>query len=242
MLVINYEEMYRFATNDYFMNLIGVPQQRFAGIAGNVVFDSSFVMKGLIQYPTSPEKWQPGRYWNTYGAMFIYPMLLDHFLLMYLQNKVLYKGLDALGMQLQNGTVNLGDEEQKLYEGFINARRTGHGTFCGTQLDTMKRIYDVFAKYKVLSLSDDEKQILIGANGKNAENTIGTVLHSNFAEKEIRPEYYTLFQYLFGRNPGLSIRNNTMHGNSTVYDYSLIGFSAIMLQLLWAIGNGWIFV
>lgn len=220
-LVIDYDELYLRAVNEYFGSLLGIPYPVQIGTRIPVANPET------LSYQAT----------HACGTAFILPALIDHFLLMYLQNRLLYFGLDRMA---EVDKALLTETERLLLWGFTVARHQGHGTFGGTKEQTMAQVYEMFVRHGILSDTLDHEQILVGKS-KRGIATLGTIFNSAYAKREIKPEYYELLSYLFD-NKQLNIRNCIMHGNSVTYDYLQIGISAVMLQLLWDIANGDIFI
>lgn len=250
-LIVNYKAMYLYAVNDYFMNLYGIPQQRIIKIPDNRITEVETEICGEnIEYPIGENLICPGRYMHSYGSIFIFPMFLEHFLLMALQNKLLIQGMNCMARKIQKDEIALDEGDKTLYVDFSEAIINGSGRFNGTMLQVMNNVFLMFKKYGIFDgctvADDDIKEILVGGKVNNKgkrrgsksgqENTLGTILHSRFAESIIWPEYYKLLKLLFEKKH-LNIRNNTMHGNNSSFDYSTLYFSAIMLQLIWDMGN-----
>ena len=103
----------------------------------------------------------------------------------------------------------------------------------------MNKVYQMFVSHALIDDTKDKRAILTGMD-RNKPITIGTILHSDYAEKEIVPEYFELLKDLFDVKR-MNIRNCIMHGNSTTFDYLSINIAAVMLQLLWDIASGDIF-
>lgn len=242
-LVINYDELYLRAVNEYFGTLLGVEYPlrigRPSGSAESVPVENRYVeYKGRVMPQNEITVEAPIK--HAVGTTFILPALIEHFLLMYLQNRILKKGLAELKGKIDTGVVVLEAEEQQLYSMFITAIKVGSAVFNGTKEQTMSRIYQMFVRCGILKDNQDNEQILVGRTRKGAA-TLGTVFHSDYAKTELRPEYYELISYLFDTKK-LNIRNCIMHGNSVTYDYLAIGIAAIMMQLLWDIACEDVFV
>ena len=82
----------------------------------------------------------------------------------------------------------------------------------------------------------DNRIILVGKSGRMSR-TLGSMIRSIFAEKEISAEYLELLKDMFGRKK-LNIRNCIMHGLGEPYDYLSIAIVAVMFQVLWDIADG----
>ena len=102
-------------------------------------------------------------------------------------------------------------------------------------------MYNIFVREGVLEPSLENEMILTGVGHKNKKKltrTLGSMLKSDFAQKEIIPEYLEIMEDIFGK---LNIRNCIMHGLEETFDYLNIGLVSIMFQLLWDIAECEIF-
>jgi hypothetical protein len=246
-LIIDYDELYLRAVNEYFGTLIGIKYPLRIGETTNHI-NSISKEKQYVEYrgqmieippkQNAPDIEAPGL--HAVGTTFILPVLIEHFLLMYLQNRMLKGAMTELKGKVDKGEVELNAEEQLDYSMFTSAIKVGSAVFDGTKEQSMFRVYQMFVKAGVLENNQDNQQILVGKT-KRGISTLGTVLHSDYATREIRAEYYELLSILFGTKR-LNIRNCIMHGNSVTYDYLAIGIAAVMLQLLWDIASEDVFV
>lgn len=217
-LVVDYDELYLRAAREYFGILMDVEYPLQLRPVGEPAKEKSM---------------------HACGTTFILPALIDHFLIMYLQNRLLFSGLSKIGSGGKVDVSELSQEEVWLYQAFTFGKLNGSAVFGGTQHQTMNKVYQMFVSHALIDDTKDKRAILTGMD-RNKPITIGTILHSDYAEKEIVPEYFELLKDLFDVKR-MNIRNCIMHGNSTTFDYLSINIAAVMLQLLWDIASGDIF-
>ena len=62
----------------------------------------------------------------------------------------------------------------------------------------MGKMYDRFVREKLLDDTADNRMILVG-KGERMNRTLGSMIRSAFAEKEISVEYLELLKDMFGR-------------------------------------------
>jgi len=164
------------------------------------------------------------------------PSLIEHFLLVNLENTIIGKWLTGISDGIKAGNLSLTEDEAFLYNHFVEMVSQGNGLMSGDKRMNMEAIWKMGTKYRVLPNDRDMKEILCGkSDGK--ENTIGSILHSRYAKSQIRPEYFNILQYMFGAE-NLNIRNCIAHGNSETYDYLSVEVAAVMLQFLQDLGQG----
>jgi hypothetical protein len=106
----------------------------------------------------------------------------------------------------------------------------------------MGKMYALFVSEEVLEPSMDNEMILTGVGhnkGRRLDRTLGALIKSDFAKKEILSEYMKIIDIIFCK---LNIRNCIMHGLGETFDYLNIGIVAIMFQLLWDVAACEIFI
>ncbi len=240
-MVIDYNELYQRAVNEYFGTLLGVEYPlRVFPVKNSDKAAIEYINGQTVKYveyrgvvmpvPSPVQGRRPEPSPHAPGATFILPALIEHSLLMYLQNRLLFAGLDGMRAKVQNGE-RLSAEEKPLFEMFTMGRQAGAAIFSGSKEQAMMKLYQMFVRHGVINDSNDLKKVLTGKG-----MTIGAIFHSDYAKSVIRPEYYSLLEYLFDTKK-MNIRNCIMHGNSVTYDYLAIGIASVMLQLLWDIAN-----
>lgn len=251
-LVVDYGELYRAAMSDYIRVLLQQPhtiqlvsQSQREQLARDFekkeqAWNSEyqfFKYRGEIQRRVVPIK-NKMRLWQEHAcaATFILPSLIEHFLLIQLENTVIGRWLTGIGDEIKAKSVVLTEDEAELYNHFVEMVSEGSGLLYGDKRSNMEKIWKMGVKYRVLPKDKDMKEILCGKSDGTA-NTIGAVLHSHYAKSMIRPEYLDILNYMFGAQ-NLNIRNCIAHGNSETYDYLSVEITAVMLQFLQDIGQG----
>ena len=84
------------------------------------------------------------------GTTFILPALIDHFLIMYLQNRLLFSGLSKIGSGGKVDVSELSQEEVWLYQAFTFGKLNGSAVFGGTQHQTMNKVYQMFVSHALI--------------------------------------------------------------------------------------------
>ena len=135
--------------------------------------------------------------------------------------------------------MSLTPEEERFVRAFRgntdNILFNARGKLCDGEM------YNIFVREGVLEPSLENEMILTGVGHKNKKKlsrTLGSMLKSDFAQKEIIPEYLQIMEDIFGK---LNIRNCIMHGLEETFDYMNIWLVSIMFQLLWDIADCEIF-
>lgn len=129
---------------------------------------------------------------------------------------------------VQNRCKELGITE--VYQGKTDKQRTLMDIVGD---NVMGKMYALFVSEEVLEPSMDNEMILTGVGhnkGRRLDRTLGALIKSDFAKKEILSEYMKIIDIIFCK---LNIRNCIMHGLGETFDYLNIGIVAIMFQLLW---------
>ena len=155
-------------------------------------------------------------------ASFALPSLIERGLGMNLQNRMLFKSIYRL-LNMQELKRPLDDQDNKDNNVLFNAKESY----------VMGKMYALFVSEEVLEPSMDNEMILTGVGhnkGRRLDRTLGTLIKTDFAKKEIISEYMKIIDIIFCK---LNIRNCIMHGLGETFDYLNIGIVAIMFQLLW---------
>lgn len=171
-------------------------------------------------------------------ASFGLPSLIERGLAINLQNRMLYKCICELPDE-KNLKVSLTSEEKRYVRAFCE--NTDKILFNARENYVMGKMYNIFVREGALEPSLENEMILTGVGHKNKKKltrTLGSMLKSDFAQKEIIPEYLEIMEDIFGK---LNIRNCIMHGLEETFDYLNIGLVSIMFQLLWDIAECEIF-
>lgn len=123
-------------------------------------------------------------------------------------------------------------EEDKYIKIFLS-NKDNNVLFNAKESYVMGKMYALFVSEEVLEPSMDNEMILTGVGhnkGRRLDRTLGTLIKTDFAKKEIISEYMKIIDIIFCK---LNIRNCIMHGLGETFDYLNIGIVAIMFQLLW---------
>lgn len=171
------------------------------------------------------------------AASFMLPSLIEQSLAMDIQNRLIYKSLDAL-LEKELEIQTLDEAERELISAFVPVKERIR--FYAGEEYVMGKLYHLFLKTGVLNRSDENEMILTGRGGRKGKiRTLGSLLHTSFAKQELLPEHFEFLHDIFVR---LNIRNCIMHGVGTAFDYLSIGIAAIMFQLLRDIADCEIFI
>lgn len=173
-------------------------------------------------------------------ASFALPSLIERGLGMNLQNRMLFKSIYRL-LNMQELKRPLDDQEDKYIKIFLS-NKDNNVLFNAKESYVMGKMYALFVSEEVLEPSMDNEMILTGVGhnkGRRLDRTLGTLIKTDFAKKEIISEYMKIIDIIFCK---LNIRNCIMHGLGETFDYLNIGIVAIMFQLLWDVAACEIFI
>ena len=173
-------------------------------------------------------------------ASFALPSLIERGLGMNLQNRMLFKSIYRL-LNMQELKRPLDDQEDKYIKIFLS-NKDNNVLFNAKESYVMGKMYALFVSEEVLEPSMDNEMILTGVGhnkGRRLDRTLGALIKSDFAKKEILSEYMKIIDIIFCK---LNIRNSIMHGLGETFDYLNIGIVAIMFQLLWDVAACEIFI
>jgi hypothetical protein len=224
--VIDYNELVDIALAEYVRVLLRIPhpvQIRRKDIT--VAEHFTVECRGMeLSIPTGRVQRQV----HACAATFILPSLIEHYLLLYLENTVISQWINGMSGK------RLNTDEAALYQKFLDMKKIGHGIMTGDRKTTMERIWDMGIKYSVFPEDCSMKEILCGRGGNFI--TLGTILKSTYARTRIKAEYLQILDYMFGKKL-LNLRNSIAHGISTNYDYLSLAFVGIMVQMIWDIST-----
>ena len=239
--VIDFNELYITALQEYISAIMHIPhsvQIRKPGEketrerkdkASSTIYKTVTYRGEELTIPVPAEGIVPKRSEHACATTYILPSLIEHFLLLYLENTVIDQWLTGMKDK------TLMAEENVLYNHFRIMKNDGHGYCIGDRRKTMEALWNSGVNHAIFPTDNSMKAILCGKENGNP-NTLGDILQSKYARKKIRPEYLMIMEYLFGRK-NLNIRNCIAHGVSATYDYLAIGFASVMLQLLYDIAT-----
>ena len=176
---------------------------------------------------------------HAYGTAFILPTLIERFLIIQLDSKVLKSLMKELKDKIEKENIKLTDEEKQYYN-IITEK--GDKTIFASEKFIRANIYKMFIKYQIISENDDDIKLLIlheyidKKDDKKRKNklTLGSVIASPYANSLIKKQYTKLLNLIFEPNE-LNMRNNIAHINNENSDYLCLGDTAVLMQLLWDI-------
>lgn len=213
--MINYKELYERVVCDYFLTLLKLEHPLKVTEKGE-----------LICEPPIKKYENTGNYGHAVTATFVLPSLIEFYLGETLQRKLLFESIAKLDMN----KVVLDDEEKKIIGMFLGQQQAGQTiTFLGPREYIMGKMYSLFIREGILTKEADNEMILTGKR-----RTLGEIIHSSYAEKQIRPEYMYILDNMFSTKK-MNLRNNIMHGNNATYDYLGVGIVSVMIEIFWSI-------
>lgn len=243
---IKFNEIYIRALNEYFETLKG---NEYKGIFENPPKkQQNLQIIRMIEYrgvvfpmaePLTNNKIECIRDEHAYGTAFILPTLIERFLIIQLDSKVLKNLMKELKDKIEKENIKLTDEEKQYYN-IITEK--GDKTIFASEKFIRANIYKMFIKYQIISENDDDIKLLIlheyidKKDDKKRKNklTLGSVIFSPYANSLIKKQYTKLFNLIFDPNE-LNMRNNIAHINNESSDYLCLGDTAVLMQLLWDI-------
>lgn len=243
---IKFNEIYIRALNEYYETLKG---NEYKGIFENPPKkQQNLQIIRMIEYsgvvfpmaePLTNNKIECIRDEHAYGTAFILPTLIERFLIIQLDSKILKNLMKELKDKIEKENIKLTDEEKQYYN-IITEK--GDKTIFASEKFIRANIYKMFIKYQIISENDDDIKLLIlheyinKKDGKKIKNklTLGSVIVSPYANSLIKKQYTKLLNLIFDPNE-LNMRNNIAHINNESSDYLCLGDTAVLMQLLWDI-------
>lgn len=243
---IKFNEIYIRALNEYFEKLKG---NEYKGIFENPPKkQQNLQIIRMIEYrgvvfpmaePLTNNKIECIRDEHAYGTAFILPTLIERFLIIQLDSKILKNLMKELKDKIEKENIKLTDEEKQYYN-IITEK--GDKTIFASEKFIRANIYKMFIKYRIINEEDEDIKLLIlheyinKKDGKKIKNklTLGSVIFSPYANSLIKKQYTKLFNLIFDPNE-LNMRNNIAHINNESSDYLCLGDTAVLMQLLWDI-------
>ena len=224
--VIDYNELFDTAMAEYIRVLLRVPHPVQIRRKDETEPEYSTVeYRGMvISLPTGRVQRQV----HACASTFILPSMIEHNLLLYLENTVIAQWLSGMVGK------NLNPDEAALYQQFLDMKKTDHGIMTEDKKMTMERIWEMGVKYNAFVEDRSMKEILCGRNG--SFNTLGAILKSSYGRSRIRQEYLQILDFMFDKSM-LNLRNSIAHGISTTYDYLSLAFVGVMVQMIWDIST-----
>lgn len=243
---IKFNEIYIRALNEYFETLKG---NEYKGIFENPPKkQQNLQIIRMIEYrgvvfpmaePLTNNKIECIRDEHAYGTAFILPTLIERFLIIQLDSKILKNLMKELKDKIEKENIKLTDEEKQYYN-IITEK--GDKTIFASEKFIRANIYKMFIKYQIISENDEDIKLLIlheyinKKDNKKIKNklTLGSVIVSPYANSLIKKQYTKLLNLIFDPNE-LNMRNNIAHINNESSDYLCLGDTAVLMQLLWDI-------
>lgn len=243
---IKFNEIYIRALNEYFETLKG---NEYKGIFENPPKkQQNLQIIRMIEYrgvvfpmaePLTNNKIECIRDEHAYGTAFILPTLIERFLIIQLDSKILKNLMKELKDKIEKENIKLTDEEKQYYN-IITEK--GDKTIFASEKFIRANIYKMFIKYRIINEEDEDIKLLIlheyinKKDGKKIKNklTLGSVIFSPYANSLIKKQYTKLFNLIFDPNE-LNMRNNIAHINNESSDCLCLGDTAVLMQLLWDI-------
>lgn len=243
---IKFNEIYIRALNEYFETLKG---NEYKGIFENPPKkQQNLQIIRMIEYrgvvfpmaePLTNNKIECIRDEHAYGTAFILPTLIERFLIIQLDSKILKNLMKELKDKIEKENIKLTDEEKQYYN-IITEK--GDKTIFASEKFIRANIYKMFIKYRIINEEDEDIKLLIlheyinKKDNKKIKNklTLGSVIVSPYVNSLIKKQYTKLFNLIFDPNE-LNMRNNIAHINNESSDYLCLGDTAVLMQLLWDI-------
>ena len=243
---IKFNEIYIRALNEYFETLKG---NEYKGIFENPPKkQQNLQIIRMIEYrgvvfpmaePLTNNKIECIRDEHAYGTAFILPTLIERFLIIQLDSKILKNLMKELKDKIEKENIKLTDEEKQYYN-IITEK--GDKTIFASEKFIRANIYKMFIKYRIINEEDEDIKLLIlheyinKKDNKKIKNklTLGSVIFSPYANSLIKKQYTKLFNLIFDPNE-LNMRNNIAHINNESFDFLCLGDTAVLMQLLWDI-------
>ena len=243
---IKFNEIYIRTLNEYFEKLKG---NEYKGIFENPPKkQQNLQIIRMIEYrgvvfpmaePLTNNKIECIRDEHAYGTAFILPTLIERFLIIQLDSKILKNLMKELKDKIEKENIKLTDEEKQYYN-IITEK--GDKTIFASEKFIRANIYKMFIKYRIINEEDEDIKLLIlheyinKKDNKKIKNklTLGSVIVSPYANSLIKKQYTKLFNLIFDPNE-LNMRNNIAHINNESSDYLCLGDTAVLMQLLWDI-------
>lgn len=243
---IKFNEIYIRALNEYFETLKG---NEYKGIFENPPKkQQNLQIIRMIEYrgtvfpmaePLTNNEIECIKDEHAYGTAFILPTLIERFLIIQLDSKILKNLMKELKDKIEKENIKLTDEEKQYYN-IITEK--GDKTIFASEKFIRANIYKMFIKYRIINEEDEDIKLLIlheyinKKDNKKIKNklTLGSVIVSPYANSLIKKQYTKLFNLIFDPNE-LNMRNNIAHINNESSDYLCLGDTAVLMQLLWDI-------
>lgn len=195
---IKFNEIYIRALNEYFETLKG---NEYKGIFENPPKkQQNLQIIRMIEYrgtvfpmaePLTNNEIECIKDEHAYGTAFILPTLIERFLIIQLDSKVLKNLMKELKDKIEKENIKLTDEEKQYYN-IITEK--GDKTIFASEKFIRANIYKMFIKYHIINEEDEDIKLLIlheyinKKDGKKIKNklTLGSVIFSPYANSLIK--------------------------------------------------------
>ena len=225
-MVTDYPSLYQKALYDYFSVLKRMPAQYPFKLEFKPFTEEALHEREKLRASLQREQ----MYGNDkpYFASFALPSLIERFLISFMQQDLVDKLMHDISTKRQNGEIVLTADDNQFVTMFIEKPQY----MDGTREDAMRRCRDIFANAGLIPDASAE-QIVLGIQGKSPI-TLGQFLQNSYAKAHIKKPYYDVLDILFSTKK-VNLRNSIMHGASITFDPYSMCFSAVMLQIFWAV-------
>ncbi len=167
--IINQEEIYLYALNDYLITILEKEQSRIIttpkkGTSQEIKELRQHEYRGMMLYnwcDIEDKSIIPKKTLHSYSATYIIPTLIESALLLNLRSILFHESVDKLKA---NPSIQLEQSEKDLINHLLN----GNGRmFIGKEVDYLRELSNIFIKYNVLdSKNEDYQQFLVGFSTK----------------------------------------------------------------------------
>lgn len=228
--VIDYNEMYYDGLNTYFLKLLGVNNAEV------------LQLDNLIHMGMSEEQRRFRKLSHVHCLFTSYAMLplIETTLYNRVGITLIQQSFEILYKRINNKEINLELEEIKLLEKF---KMNSNGVVgSNVSKEEIEKLYDILTKNEIIKESNFNREIFTkhkySKDGKQKGRiTLGDILKNEYLTEICEEEYLVLLRKLF-MSSQMNFRNLVLHGEEANYDYFNIGFTAILVQLLWDILSG----
>lgn len=165
---------------------------------------------------------------KAYFASFALPMLIEHYLIGFIQMDLVDRKVRDLFRLVSSGDVVLDADDLGFMKSFLRKKHEKYGDF----YECMTRCHDILKNCNLVS--DDSEGDVIKGKRRNMPLTLGSLFKNEYMKQHVKPAYYNVLEMLFG-NDKLNLRNSIMHGVSETFDPYSTCFVAVMLQLFWSV-------
>lgn len=171
---------------------------------------------------------------HAYGANFIFISVFEEELKLHIERYYSKKYLLDLMKKINDGSVVLNDEEDKLFDYLCNRVEITTSRRYEIQYDSIyatgKKQYDLLNKYTDIANESSIEKLYSGSETLNKLRT------KTYFTNIVDDRFTNILIYLFANN-NLNLRNNLAHGNLPYFDYHDLGYTAILYVLIIMVSN-----